>query len=833
MRRWVFVGGGLGVLALIAMWWASQDSSPAAPPEPAGSSRAVRAAATPVYEGGDDLTAWATRYAVAGERERAVLFAAGAELVAEHRARMREWIETDPARALAERVPYAVRRTLPAELAAQLETVVSAKGFYGVIAQLPPPGHEGEFRPIVREFVTNGRRYEAFVYGSRLRQKTTEQATLWGVALDGKLAVHEEPARRLEREELADRLAAGGPASASCPISGAATPVTEETAAVEVAGELIFLCNGGHIESLNRQLLAADGGDTGDGGGPIAQDTWTQGPKTMLYIRLAFADKPDADPQSETSCYSMLNDVNTFFQENSWGTTAIIPTVTPLLVLPGTEAYYNSVGEYQLRTDGLEVARRAGYDYTSYQLDTVRYSGGPGSFSGAAYVGSRGCWMKTSSSGVAAHEYGHNMGLWHANYWTATGDSVIGPGSNSEYGDSFDVMGNSGSHPNGQFNPSMRRQLEWMSEAYVTTVVTSGTYQIWAFDVDYPDPARQYAMRVRKDADRDYWGGLRRRFTSNQWLLNGLELHWDPWTDSASGTHLLDTTPGSVPAKNDSAVFLGRTFSDLGAGLHFTPIAKTGSGAESALDVVVNVGHFTNNTPPTASLAADSMSVSVGTPVNFTVTAADGDGDTLAYYWDFGDNTYGSNSVNSATVAKAFSAAGRYNVQCVVSDMKGGTARASLLITVGSPATRMITGQILDGTGNPVEGVRLTVGSTTAGYTDSLGNYALPNLAAGTHTIAAVKYGYTFVAVGGWSNPVSTAGGDVAGIDFTANQGQWVWLEMVDDYALETGGDTARLRLHQRLHHIPRDDRHDHAREHPGRQQLPRRRYHARQRRHH
>src|SRR5204863_7978670 len=100
----------------------------------------------------------------------------------------------------------------------------------------------------------------------------------------------------------------------------------------------------------------------------------------------------------------------------------------------------DSSSAYIVLSDARAAARAAGFDYAAYDLDAVRYSGASGGFSGQAYVGSRGCWLKSSSAGVAAHEFGHNLGLWHANSWATGGESTIGSGYNSEYGNSFDTM---------------------------------------------------------------------------------------------------------------------------------------------------------------------------------------------------------------------------------------------------------------------------------------------------------------------------------------------------------------------------------------------------------
>jgi PKD repeat protein len=115
------------------------------------------------------------------------------------------------------------------------------------------------------------------------------------------------------------------------------------------------------------------------------------------------------------------------------------------------------------------------------------------------------------------------------------------------------------------------------------------------------------------------------------------------------------------------------------------PIAKGGTAPES-LDVVVNIGPFPNNNAPSLDISSSATAVPAGTPVAFTATASDPEGDSLAYFWDFGDKTYG---LNGASLSKSWNTVGEYVVNCVVSDMKGGTASRWMVITVGSPSDAM------------------------------------------------------------------------------------------------------------------------------------------------
>ena len=170
---------------------------------------------------------------------------------------MLELIQTDPQRALALTVPFGWRSALPASVTRFFEQQVDGRGALDVaVAEDFKQGNE----KMIRDVRINGQKYEAFVYGRRLRQGCQPQIPLHGIVLDGKMAVSAEPIRLLgaaEAEALGKTR--GQTLSGICGVCGAAANLGQQGLAADIGGELACFCGAAHARLVTQYWVMAGG----------------------------------------------------------------------------------------------------------------------------------------------------------------------------------------------------------------------------------------------------------------------------------------------------------------------------------------------------------------------------------------------------------------------------------------------------------------------------------------------------------------------------------------------------------------------------------------------
>jgi len=302
----------------------------------------------------------------------------------------------------------------------------------------------------------------------------------------------------------------------------------------------------------------------------------TTGVKKLLFIRVDFSDEPGAPTPTERA-EEVMQQVNEFYQANSQGKTQIVTDLTPTLRLPQPFTWYTSQKNRSaaVAKDARIAAQTAGYDVKSYQLEIINCRPlKKGDYSSGGAIAAKGLFL-IGSQGVAliAHELGHNYGLGHAHLWMTSDGSIIGEGKSKEYGNPFDVMGNTNATNGMQhhFTAYVKYFLNWLPDDAVKTVTASGTYRVFAHDL--PNASGLRALQIKENDERDYWVEFRQLDTDNFSVMNGALIYW-VYPKHQRETTLLDMTPGSPEGAQDAPLFIGRTFTDKEVGIHITPIGK-------------------------------------------------------------------------------------------------------------------------------------------------------------------------------------------------------------------------------------------------------------------
>lgn len=690
---------------------------------------------------------WTERFrAATSPEERAELEAEGVAVAQDRRNALAQLIQSDPKRALELAVPFGVRQTLPKAVEELLEERVSARADVMVIGAIPLPGRENEIKPITRSTIIGKNYYDTYSFGWWLdHQISTYNAPVNGIALtegEGRLlALSPHPVRLPDDSEesaVLERKALG----LVCSISGDLATIRNEKTVVEVAGQAMLTCGLDHAAAMDAQLIesASMAESASIIGGPplVGYDNYTTGRKRFLIMRPGFSDLTNT--MADGAVTGHFNSFSNFMYTMSFGKLIFAglgqgSDATPIMRLPGVAADYDNTGLGKLYNTCKGVAEtNYGFNIAQYDFLYVVTGGQPAaSYAGLGFVRGVGFHLANSyyGAGTAAHEYGHNLGLNHANFWSTLGTTILGVGNSIEYGDGNDPMGAAGTSPQ-DFNSRYKNYLTWIQDSDVAVISSgsSGTYRLYSLDLaDTPGYLR--GLKVARSGSQNYWVQFRETFAGKA-TQNGVQLLWTGNGNQSS--LLLDTR--LKDGSSDNALVIGRTFSDTALGIHITPIGRAHTYPES-IDVVVNVGTFAGNQPPICTVSANSTTASAGQSVSFHAAATDANGDALAYYWEFGDGDYSVD--NSPNATHSFASAGEYVIQCAVSDRKGGTGRDSVVVRVGSPATFRISGRVLKLDQTPLSGVEVAADATHSAVTDSDGTYSITGLGSGNYTVEATE----------------------------------------------------------------------------------------------
>ncbi len=634
------LSGGLSLLTLVS-FIALSDREPATSSAPIiremrghasvvdPSAGLADSAAVEVSERADrDFHDWLAEYRQASSQSRGRMLDEGLSLARARRESLRALIQSDPEAALGQVLSLSEYQAVPEDLRPYVEQPFS--GYADIDLQWATSvGVDGAFHCAHQNrLYFEGAEYDLYGPGRREAQQPVLDVPVVAYLLDDVALIDDSSVLPLSGADLlaADALFGHADQNGLDPLTGRS--VDPEVAAV-IGGKIYQFENDAMVEQVAHALEQAElsamdarsvevampyGWLAGDSGGVIPGTTqssfFANDNINVLFIRCDFSDFPgepvsQADLQDDLDSATGYETVSDVLNEMSYGVASVTATVTSTLYRPdSTGTSYAQAGD----NDGLYTDVVAKYDAAPDALASSAYDvvaiyfpnlGGVTNshitYGGLASVGGSHHWingLSTSSSrlSVITHEFGHNYGLYHSNYWHPEHElgsypnNYSDPSANSlEYGDIFDRMG-SGSLPNGHFNPYQKHRIGWLPEDEIGEIASSGTYRVYRFDdinaLDNPT----LALRVPMGGGVYYWIGFRQLYTSNANLSSGAYVVAEGLY--ANRPNLIDMTPESEilesADRNDAGLPVGSSYYDADAGVRFTSMAvgTNGTGDE-------------------------------------------------------------------------------------------------------------------------------------------------------------------------------------------------------------------------------------------------------------
>ena len=380
----------------------------------------------------------------------------------------------------------------------------------------------------------------------------------------------------------------------------------------------------------------------------------TFGAQQTLVILVNFQDTPIEPFTPDSVRTAFFTTTSNFWLENSYQQTSLAGDVAGWFTIA-----YNSTGcdSSSIANLAEAAATAAGYNLSAYThhvyvFPSNNYCG----WGGLSTVGGNPskAWLNgTIDLAFTSHELGHGLGLYHSHALDC-GAATIGTTMSStfppppgtcyviEYGNLVDAM--SSGFP-GHYNAFQKERLGWLnygSSPPITTVTTSGTYILDAYELaslgskalkilkstDSTTGAKTwYYVEARKAIGFDSFLATTQNFVGIASTIQDGALVSLGTDGNGNSGKLLDMSPATDTSiwdwLVDAPLLVGQSFSDPAAGVTITTAWVTST--EAAVTVSLGAVSCMPGNPTVALSPSQSQSVQAGTTVTYTVSVTNSD----------------------------------------------------------------------------------------------------------------------------------------------------------------------------------------------------------------
>lgn len=396
------------------------------------------------------------------------------------------------------------------------------------------------------------------------------------------------------------------------------------------------------IQIADSIVLESETADLELLGASLAAVTGTQ---RVLVVLVNFSNAP-AEPYTAADARKIIfQDVNNFYLENSFNKVGLSGDVYGWYTLPLTSSACDAFG---IRDAANAAAAAHGADLSSYAHFIYAFPQNACGFSGSGTIGGNPTYMWINgdpAAKVIAHEFGHNLGLYHSHAWECGATSLGGDCTSLEYGDTFDVMGDTDGLAH--FNAFQKEQLGWLAsdgDASIVTIETGGVYLLSPYESSGGNPK---ALKVLKSVDpttgKKTWYYIERRWalgfdswlSGNTNIQNGVLIHTGT-ESSGNSSYLIDMTPGDTvwwQDWDDPALITNQSFTDSEAGITIRTLWANDTGAAVSIafgSIAPTPAPCVRVNPSLALSPARSQWVSPGSKVIYTLQVTNNDSGSCA-----------------------------------------------------------------------------------------------------------------------------------------------------------------------------------------------------------